>query len=443
VPRGFRDVRAPAPEPRLGATWDLTGAGHTIAHASAGVFHNARLGGGSLGNLASNPPFIHNPIIFNNTLSTTFVPGVTLANRPVAVNALETSYDTPTSYNWSAGVRREVGWGTAVDVTYAGYAAHHMEMSYDINAVPDGARLLALHPEHRDPTGSATAVLAADFLRPYRGYQNIRVRGNFGDADYHSLQVQANRRYIRGLQFGAAYTLQRARGLADEDPGNVSFALNRPVGFFYAELGQSNRNSLVINYSWEIPGARRFPPHSAAGLLLGGWQLSGENAFVSGDWNQIVLATSDNFDFTGGDGGTGGCLQGSGDCLRIVRPVVVGDPMAGDGNALTGWFNVAAFQRPSGLGDYGNSPRNVVQQPGVRNWNLSLFKNVRIGASRTVQYRLEAYNVLNATQFQDVDRTARFDQAGNQINPTFGTAIGISNPTRPPRVIQMSLRFSF
>ena len=443
VPRGFRGVNAPAPEPRLGATWDPGGAGRTIAHASAGVFHNARLGGGSLGNLASNPPFVHNPIIFNNSLSTTFVPGVTLANRPVAINALETDYDTPISYNWSAGVRREIGWGTAVDATYTGYAAHHMEMSYDINGVPDGARLLAQHPENHDPTGSATTVLAADFLRPYRGYQNIRVRGNFGDADYHALQVQVNRRYIRGLQFGAAYTLQRARGLADEDPGNVSFALNRPASFFYAELGQSNRHSLVVNYSWELPGGRRFPPHSAAGLLLAGWQLSGENAFVSGDWNQIVLATSDNFDFTGGDGGTGGCLQGSGDCLRVVRPVVVGNPMAGGGNPLSGWFNVSAFQRPSGVGDYGNSPRNVVQQPGVRNWNLSLFKNVRIGASRTVQYRLEAYNLLNATQFRDVDRTARFDPAGNQINPTFGTAIGISNPTRAPRVIQMSLRFSF
>ena len=443
VPRGFRAVNAPVPEPRLGATWDLTGAGRSIMHASAGVFHNARLGGGSLGNLGSNPPFVRNPIIFNNALSATFVPGVTLANRPVAINALETNYETPTSYNWSAGVRREVGWGTAVDVTYAGYAAHHMEMSYDLNLVPDGARLLTLHPENRDPTGSATAVLAADFLRPYRGYQNIRVRGNFGHADYHSLQVQVNRRYIRGLQFGAAYTLQRARGLADEDPGNVSFALNRPESFLYSELSQSNRHSLVVNYSWEIPGARRFSPRSAAGLLLAGWQLSGENAFISGDWNEIVLATSDNFDFTGGDGGTGGCLQGSGDCLRVVRPVVVGDPMGGDGNPLTGWFNVAAFRRPSGVGDYGNSPRNVVRQPGVRNWNLSLFKNVRIGSSRAVQYRLEAYNVLNATEFQDVDRTARFDQAGNQINPTFGTAIGISNPTRPPRVIQMSLRFSF
>ena len=51
--------------------------------------------------------------------------------------------------------------------------------------------------------------------------------------------------------------------------------------------------------------------------------------------------------------------------------------------------------------------------------------------------------MLNTPEFKDIDRTARFDPDGRQINPTFGTAIGISNPTRPPRVIQMSLRFSF
>ena len=46
-----------------------------------------------------------------------------------------------------------------------------MEMYYDLNAVPDGARYLTLHPENRDPTGSATTALSADFLRPFLGYR--------------------------------------------------------------------------------------------------------------------------------------------------------------------------------------------------------------------------------------------------------------------------------
>ena len=94
--------------------------------------------------------------------------------------------------------------------------------------------------------------------------------------------MQVNRRYIRGVQFGAAYTLQRARGTADEDPGNLSYSFNRPLDFFYSELAQSNRNSLIVNYSWDLPGRHT----GAMRVLLDGWQVSGESDFVSGDWAQ-------------------------------------------------------------------------------------------------------------------------------------------------------------
>ena len=409
-----------------------------VLHASAGMFHNARLGGGSAGNLR-NPPYIRNPTIPNNTMATTFVPGVTLVNRPGNIEALETEYKTPSSYNWSIGLRRELGWGTSMDATYAGSVGRNLEMYYDLNAVADGTRFLDQNPAARDPgSTSATAVLPPEFLRPYSGYQSIRVRGNSGTSDYHSLQVQVNRRYIRGVQFGGAYTLQRARGLADEDPGNLSITLNRPEDYFFSELAQSNRHSLVINYSWDI-SQQRFT-NRALHYALDGWQISGENAFVTGDWAPVILTTTDNFDFTGGDGGTGGDLGGG---LRIVRPDMACDPMANTGSPLTGWFDTACFTRPSGRGDYGDAPRNSVRRPGIKNWNLALFKNFQIGGRKSVQYRLEAYNVLNNVQFSDVDRTARFDPAGAQVNANFGTAIGIANPTRPPRVIQMSVRFNF
>jgi hypothetical protein len=437
VPRGFRKVLAPAPEPRIGLTWDLTGEGRMVLHTSAGIFHNARLGGGSSGNLR-NPPYVLNPIIPNNTMATTFVPGVTLVNRPGNIEALETDYKTPSSYNWSLGLRRELGWGTSADATYAGSVGRNLEMYYDLNAVADGTRFLDLNPAARDPgSTSATAVLPAEFLRPISGYQSIRVRGNSGTSDYHSLQVQVNRRYIHGVQFGGAYTLQRARGLADEDPGNLSIALNRPADYFYSELAQSNRHSLVINYSWDL-SQQRFKGvlHQA----LDGWQISGENAFVSGDWAPVILTTTDNFDFTGGDGGTGNDLGGG---FRVVRPDMTCDPMAHTGSPLTGYFDTSCFARPSGRGDYGDAPRNAVRRPAIKNWNLALFKNFPIGGHRSFQYRLEAYNVLNNVQFSDIDRTARFDATGAQVNANFGTAIGIANPTRAPRILQMSVRFTF
>ena len=128
--------------------------------------------------------------------------------------------------------------------------------------------------------------------------------------------------------------------------------------------------------------------------------------------------------------------------VKSKASVVVGDPLAGSGDPLTGFFNTAAFARP-GRGNYGDAPRNVVRKPGLVNTNFAIFKNVTFGGSRAAQIRAEIYNLFNQVEFQDIDRTARFDATGAQINPNFGTAIGIASPTRPPRVIQLSVRLSF
>jgi hypothetical protein len=112
--------------------------------------------------------------------------------------------------------------------------------------------------------------------------------------------------------------------------------------------------------------------------------------------------------------------------------------MSGDRDPLTGWFNTAAFARPA-RGEYGTTPRTVIERPGINNWNLALFKNFALGGSRVFQYRLEAYNLLNHLQFSDIDRTATFNPQGQQVNANFG----IANTSRQARVIQMSIRFSF
>jgi hypothetical protein len=449
VPRGFRETLAPQAEPRLGLAYDVFGNGRTVLRASAGIYHNARLGGGSLGNLR-NPPFINNPILYYGTMSTMLQPGARLADRPANVNSLERDAKTPSAYSYSVGVGRDIGWGTVVDIAYVGSVGRHLEMEWNINAVPDGARFLDLNPQNRDPrTGAA---LPAEFLRPYRGYQDIFVRGNFGTSNYNALQLQVNRRYIRGLQLGAAYTWGKTLGVGDDDPARIAF--NRPLReWHYSVAAQNQDHSLVINYTWDVPDGSRLWDNAVVRTLTDGWQLSGENAFVSGEWAGITFSTTDNFDFTGGDGGTGGSLGGGSplagpfvnDGLRVVRPVVVADPRRsrGDRDPLTGWFNTAAFTRPAGRGEVGDAARNLIQRPGINNWNLSLFKNFSLGGARKLQYRIEAYNVFNHTQFAELNRNAQFDPNGQQVNANFGTVIGVTSPTRNARIVQMSLRLNF
>jgi len=429
--KGFRDTLPPTPEPRIGFAYDITGDGKTALHASAGLFHNARLGGGQLGNIAANPPFIHNPIIYYSTLSS--LTNAPSAQRPSNLNALEVHAQTPSSANLSVGVQREIGWGTVIDASYIGTLGRHLEMEENINALADGVKFVDLHPENKDPrTGIA---LPNDYLRPYIGYGDIFVRGNWGTSNYNALQVQANRRYIHGVQFGVAYTWSKSMGIGDDDPARVS--IYRDVrAWNYAPNSFSQAHNLVINYTWDIPSPRVNNPILRG--ALDGWQLSGENAFVSGDWAIVTMSTTDNFDFTGGDGGNGASLAGGGDGLRTVRPVVVGTPMLANGNPATGWLNAAAFARPA-RGTFGNEARNSIQKPGTSNWNLSAFKNFPMGGSRRLQFRAEAYNVLNHTQFSDIDRNVQFDAAGNQVNAAFGTATAV----RQPRTMQMSVRFTF
>ena len=99
------------------------------------------------------------------------------------------------------------------------------------------------------------------------------------------------------------------------------------------------------------------------------------------------------------------------------------------------WFNTSAFAVPAPL-SFGTEGRNVVWGPGRNNWDISLFKVIRIpmGACREAgqfQFRGEFFNTFNHTQF-------------NGLNTSYGaTGFGAPNSVWDPRVIQFALRFAF
>jgi hypothetical protein len=444
-PKGFRDNQGIMPEPRLGTALDVFGDGKTALHASVGLFHNSQITARSMDSSANNPPAVNTPQILYGTMDTLLATGgPAFSSRPSSVNSLERAAKTPSSYQWSLGLQREIGWGTAVDVTYVGWVARHLEQFVNINVVPDGAKFVDVHPENANPQNPANPK-PDDFLRPYLGYGDIIRRANFGTGNYNGLQVQINRRYIRGLQFAVAYTYSRALGIADEDETIVSSA--RPLKqWHYAPLQQSQTHDLVVNYTWDLPKASKLWNNAVIRTLFDDWQLSGENAYVSGEWDRVTIATTDNFDFTGGTGGNGANVPGGGSGsqeLRVVRPRVIGPIVPDNHNPAPdspgSWINPAAFARPA-RGEYGDAARYVFRRPPINNWNLSFFKNFPLGsAKRRMQLRWEMYNVLNHTQFNEIDNTARFDPAGNQVNANFGKATSARNA----RIMQGSVRFSF
>ena len=425
-PLGFRDNQGIEPEPRLGVAYDLTGDNKTGLHASIGVYHNPHVNANGMDAMARNPPIQNTPSIIYGTMDTLLQVGAAgaFANRPSNVFGLERDAKTPVSYNYSVGVQRELGWGTVLDVTYAGFQMQHGEMEGNINPVPDGARFVDVNPQNADPRNPTTAK-PNEFLRPYLGYQNITVRNHFGTASYNSLQVQLNRRYIHGLQFAVAYTLGKTVGNGTSfNPLRPGDAWNR------APEGSTQYHNLVLNYTWDIPGGSRLWNNVITRGLLDGWQLSGDTAFVSGDWAGASVSTTDNFDFTGGDGGTRPRINGevrctSGNC----------DPTPGGGGS---YLNISAFSRPAGRGDIGNAPRTFFRLPPIVLSNMSVFKNFRV-AGRQLQFRWEAYNVFNQVNWSAINTNAQFNPAGEMVNANFGQATA----ARPARVMQGAIRFTF
>jgi hypothetical protein len=426
-PRGFRDNQGLHPEPRLGIAYDLTGDNKTGLHASVGVYHNPHVNANGMDAMARNPPAQNTPSIWYSTMDTFLAAGAqgAFSLRPSTVFGIERNARTPTSYNYSIGVQRDIGWGTVLDVTYAGFQMRNAEMSTNINPVPDGARFLDVNPQNANPQ-NPNAAKPAEFLRPYRGYQAITIRSHFGNAYNNSLQLQLNRRYIRGLQFGVLYTLAKTVS------NGTDFNPLRPMREWYvAPDGTTQLHNLIIHYTWDVPSGSRMWSNWLMRGLLDGWQFSGDSAFVSGDWAGVSTSTTDNVDFTGGDGGTRARISGevrctSGNC----------DPTPGGGGS---YLDAAAFSRLTGRGDIGNAPRTVFRLPPIVNTNFSLFKNFQVGGGRRVQFRWEMYNVFNKVNWTNVNTNAQFNPAGEMVNQSFGQATG----ARDPRIMQGAIRFSF
>src|SRR6185436_15125406 len=93
-----------------------------------------------------------------------------------------------------------------------------------------------------------------------------------------------------------------------------------------------------------------------------------------------------------------------------------------DQRGVDNWFNPAVFVRLSGRGDIGNNCNNAkFTQPGFNNQDLSIFKKFDLkNEKHSLEFRAEAFNALNHTQFSTVGTSATFNPAGQQTNTTFG-----------------------
>jgi hypothetical protein len=422
-PEGFREPVPVLVEPRFGFAYDVSGNGKTAVRGSFGSFHNTVSPG--IRAFTQNPPVQSNPQVFYGNLDT-FV-GTSGVIFPNNIQSFERRALSPLIYNFSLAVQRDVGFGTVVDVAYVGSLGRHLQDTRNLNTVPYGARFLA---QNTDPATPSTP-LNDNFFRPYPGWGNITYNEFPSTFNYNSLQVTANRRFARGLQYGVAYTWSKTMDFVDADGDGV--AVYRPVrAWNYGKAGFDQTHIFQVNYAWDLPRASRLWKNAVVSTVFDNWQVSGITTFASGLPSGITLTTSDGADITGGGDG--------------ARVVITGNPILGRGDrTFDRWFDTTVFARPA-RGDFGNAPKDILRLPGTNNWDISFFKNFHIKSeTRGLQLRWEMYNAFNHTQYATLDTTVRFD--GTATSPTFGKNInarfGQVISTRAPRRMQASLRLTF
>jgi hypothetical protein len=312
--------------------------------------------------------------------------------------------------------------------------------------------------------GVTTNTVANTVFRvPYLGYGPGQLQGTGYDLvyNYNSLQVTLRKQFSHGLTMQAAYTWSKdltndvvAPGLAGVGGvGDNQANINNPTNTWgdYGPAGFQRAQRFVFNYSYELPFGN---PKGALGWLAKGWQLAGVVVIQSG---QPLTLTTVN----GGSAFTGGPAANSGESgastVQLAPGATYGQlatsggvesRLGGNGSA-NGYFNLSAITtntaiNPNGTPTtvaacatcatlYGNAGLGILNGPGQFNWDQSLIKTTKIGERKSLQFRVEAFNILNHPQFGNPYTTY-------STLSTFGQ---ITTTSTNPRLLQLGLKFLF
>ena len=124
---------------------------------------------------------------------------------------------------------------------------------------------------------------------------------------------------------------------------------------------------------------------------------------------------------------------GSGDTRNPVRPNVNpafnGKLYSGGNTAQRAaqYFNPAAFAAPA-YGTVGTLGRDTLRAPGYADWDLSLLKTTHLTESASVQFRAEAFNLLNRTNLLTPNSVV-FSSGPAQGTAAAQTAAVVASPT--------------
>jgi hypothetical protein len=341
--------------------------------------------------------------------------------------------NTPYTEEWMLSIERQAGPDTVFGASYVGTASHRQRVLIESNP-GDPALCLSLSQASEVQPGTLTCGAFGEdtVYYPIAGGQVNRTRGplgpnfgsnalqsNIGHASYNALELSA--RHTTGrLEFSAAYTY----GKSLDQSSNIGEEVNpfKPA-MSYAISAFDVKHNFVVSYDYQLPFDRYF--HSSR--LTQGWSLSGITRFASG----FPVAMIDN-----GDNSLIGTNPNGVNNSSIDEPDYDGRALHLNRNPRTNghnYFDTTAFTMNT-LGDPGTAKRRFFYGPGADNYDMAAAKSLQLTESKSLLFRVEAFNVFNHAQFNGP--TAVDGDIGSS---TFGNVVSAA----PPRILQGALKFNF
>jgi len=410
-----------------------------VLRTGAGLFYNAQ----QMNNfqiLSLQPPFSGSNLFENDrqnpkaTIDNPFAGSST--QSPAALLMLgniKADHDNRSMYlnndiwQWTLELEHSIGQSLVTGLAYLGSKGSNIDttISNYNNPVPgvgsiQDRRPLRFYVDSREP----------DKLLPLG---TIRYLDSGTNSTYHALQARAEKRYSRGLTFTGSFNYQKAIA--------VGYSVNEAAGFggripqdprnITAERARFNldqRFRFVFSHVWEIPFWRI--RKDFAGQVFGGWAINGIIQLTSGlPVNVTQAGDSQN---TGSDSSPRPNVVSGAKVVRVMQ-----------GRTLDRWFNTDAFIRSKCNGcpgegifveplGYGTAGANLFDAPAQKTWDFALFKEFRFRERHRVQFRWEAFNILNTPQF-----SAPSSSLGSA---TFGR---ISSTITNNREMQFGLKYFF
>jgi hypothetical protein len=410
-------------EPRFGFAWSPRNRADWSVRGGYAMYHDS---GWNLGSqtLWQNPPFVAAPSWTADNLnpSTTFTPeqGFPAPVEPTsssqfagyALNFQPLNAKLARVQQFDFSIQHQLPAQILMTVTYTGSRDSHILVgNQNFNTPP--------------PNTSSNAS------GKYPQYGLVNCYCDRGKVRYDGLEVKAETKNTsRGLYALVGYTYSKAfdNGLADYQgtPGGVTYfpltvAGNSDKGL--SEVDTTHNFVASVLYSLPVGHGLRFGNNwnHIEDVALGHWQFNTIAHAHSGF--PLFMTTAVN----GSGTSLGGNTPGSNRPDRTCK----GD-LSGGKQSINEWFNTGCFQDPL-PGKLGDSSRSALFGPDFVNFDASLFKTAPLWGERTkLQFRAEAFNVLNHQQFGQPGTT--------EGAPNFGQ---ISSTVNNPRLVQLALRITF